>query len=195
MVVFGILYGLISLLVISAVVYLIIRRRNGNGGITAYEALITYFYTVTAASVVTMAVGLGYLAFVLFRHVYNDHRIANDVIIGITLLATGLLFCILHVIGRRAVERRQEKATKTLRRIFLFFLLTIFSVAGLVSLPLAVNSMLRYYVKASHTHNTPEQQLAFVLITVPFWVYYFFRVLKEMRSDKQRPETSSEKQS
>jgi cytochrome bd-type quinol oxidase subunit 2 len=184
---------LIPVLIIGGIVYLIVRRRDGNGGITAYESLITYFYLVTAASVITMAVGLGYLSYVLFREVYGYGEIANDVTTGVTLLATGMVICLLHVLGRRAVEKQEDKTTKTLRRVFLFLMLGIFSIAGLVSLPLAVNSSLHYYIADSSSHDTPERELASALIAVPFWLYYLFRVLREMRTEKRKTEVEPQR--
>jgi hypothetical protein len=193
---FFVVYGIVSLLapilIIGAIVYLIARRRNGSNGITAYQALITYFYVAIAASVITATAGIAYLALVAFTKAYDGSEIADDLTLGLTLLGTGSIICILHVYGRRAVEKLEEKATTTLRRVYLFFMLAVFGIGGIVSLPVAINETVhyyvddsnetsRYYTRDSSDRDAPSEQLAAAIVLVPMWTYYVFRVLREVR--------------
>lgn len=184
--VFSLLVGLLSMvapvLVIAAIVYFVVRRKNGNGIITTYRVLLAYFHLVTAASVVIMAVGAGYLAFAGFSLVYGGRSpIDDELTLGLALLGTGALVCVLHVLGRRAVEKPQEPATRLLKRTYLFFMLAIFSLAGLVALPSALNDVVWYYIEGYRRGSNPTTSLATAVVTVPLWGYYLWRILREFR--------------
>jgi hypothetical protein len=185
---FGILGGIIPLFVIGAIIYLVMRRRSDKEGVTAYQALMAYFYSMIAASIITAAVGVGYLLTVVFRSAYNNHPIASDVTLGVTLLATGGVICLLHVLGRKALEAKEGKPTPLLRRVYLFFMLSIFSVGGLVSLPMAIYEMANYYVQHGGEHmywNDPSSSMAAAVVIVPLWGYYLMRVMRETRDAKK----------
>jgi hypothetical protein len=189
---YGILVLIIPVGVIGAIVYLIVRRRNGHGGITAYHTLITYFYAVMAGSVLICTVGLGLLLNAALGEAYDGEDIGGSVATGCAVLAIGILILALHVWGRTRVEDRQDKGTNTLKRIYLFFMLAIYSMAGLVSLPVAVGTGLHYSVGDPYFYDTPETSLSIALIVVLLWIYFFWRVIKEMRAGKPRPSANSQ---
>ena len=147
---------IIPILIVAAVVYivyLIVRsRREERNGFTVYQALMAYFYFVTAASFITMAVGMVYFIKVALSQAFDSGEIATDITLASALLVTGLVICALHVYGRHTIEKREEKATTTIRRIYLFFMLGTFGLTGLISLPLAIYQILRYYFVESHYH-------------------------------------------
>ena len=180
----GLVGLIIPVFIIGVIVYLVVRRRNSEG-ITAYQALMAYFYSMIAASIITTAVGVGYLLTSVFSSAYSDRPIADDVTLGVTLLATGAVICLLHVLGRKALEAKEGKSTPLLRRVYLFFMLFIFSIGGLVSLPLAVYEVAHYYVKSSMYRNDPSEQIASAVVIVPLWVYYLMKVLRETRAAKK----------
>jgi hypothetical protein len=185
---FGILGGIIPLFVIGAIIYLVMRRRSDKEGVTAYQALMAYFYSMIAASIITAAVGVGYLLTVVFRSAYNNHPIASDVTLGVTLLATGGVICLLHVLGRKALEAKEGKPTPLLRRVYLFFMLSVFSLSGLVSLPVAIYEAVNYYVKPVEEymyHSDPSGSIAAAVVIVPLWGYYLMRVMRETRAAKK----------
>ena len=90
----GLLSLIVPIFVIGAIVYLIAHRRNGSNGITAHQALITYFHVITGASIITLAVGAAILLSVMFSQLYGGREIADDMVLGSTLLGTGLIICI-----------------------------------------------------------------------------------------------------
>jgi hypothetical protein len=190
--VFGLIGLIIPLFIIGAIVYLVVRRRNSSEGITAYQALMTYFYTMISASIITTAVGAGYLLTAAFRSAYNDWSIAHDVTLGVTVMLTGAIICVLHVLGKKALERKEGKATPLLKRVYLFFMLSIFSLGGLVSLPLAIYEIANHYVehKEYMFYSDPSSSIAAAVVIVPLWVYYLMRVLRNTHTAKQ--EESSE---
>lgn len=176
---FGLVSTLVPVLIIAAIVYFLVRRKNGNGVITTYRVLLGYFHLIIAASVVIMAVGAGYLAFAGFSLVYGGRSpIDDDLTLGLALLGTGALVCALHVVGRRALEKPEEPATRLLKRIYLFFMLAIFSLAGLVALPSAINDIVRHYLAGA---ANPAGSLSTAVVAVPLWGYYLWRVLREFR--------------
>jgi hypothetical protein len=191
--VFGLIGLIIPLFIIGAIVYLVVRRRN-NEGVTAYQALMAYFYTMISASIFTTAVGAGYLLKAAIRPAYNDWSIANEVTLGVTLLVTGAVICLLHVFGKKALERKEGKATPLLKRVYLFFMLSVFSIGGLVALPLAIYEIAHYYVE-NHSEefmywSDPSGTIAAAVVIVPLWIYYLMRVLRNTHAAKQ--EESSE---
>ncbi len=174
---------IIPILVIAAVVYvvyLIVRPRREEG-FNAHQALIAYFYFVTAASFITMAVGTVIFIQVAIRQAFNSvESIDDNLTLASVLLVTGLVICVLHVYGRRAVEKREEKVTTTIRRIYLFFMLGTFGLTALISLPLAIYQLLRYYI-VGHRDETPATALAVAIVFVSLWAYFMFRVFWEMK--------------
>jgi nitrogen fixation-related uncharacterized protein len=80
----GLVGLIIPVFIIGVIVYLVVRRRNSEG-ITAYQALMAYFYSMIAASIITTAIGVGYLLTSVFSSAYSDRPIADDVTLGVTL--------------------------------------------------------------------------------------------------------------
>ncbi len=173
---------LVPVFVIGAIVYLILHWRNGNNSITAQHALITYFHIVIGASVITVAVGLGYLAFSIFSQISNGGEVANEVATGLTLLGTGSFICISHILGRQLVEKNADKVSITLKRIHLFLMLAFFSIAGLIALPLSISITASYYIDESMYRDEPWAQLATAIVVVPLWIYYLVQVLRETQA-------------
>jgi hypothetical protein len=184
----GVVGLIIPLFVIGAVIYLVMRRRGDKEGITAYQALMAYFYTMISASIITTAVGAGCVLTAAFSSAYNDRPISNDVTLGVTLLVTGAVICLLHVLGKKALEAKEGNAPRLLKRVYLFFMLSIFSVGGLVSLPMAIYEMANYYVQHGGEHmywNDPSSSMAAAVVIVPLWCYYLVRVMRETRAAKK----------
>lgn len=182
----GLFFLLIPVIIIAAVVFLVVRRRNGQEGITTSNALMTYFYAITGASIVVTSVGVGFLLYALLVRAFDTgDPIADSVTKGVALLVTGLIFCVSHIFGRRALEKKEGKTANALRRVYLFFMLAIYSVAGLVSVPTATYLTADYYVKGSMYFDAPSGALATAIVVVPLWIYYLVLVLRETRASKK----------
>ena len=178
----GLLGLVVLVLIIGGTVYLVTRTRRRNG-ITAHGVLMAYFYFVIAVSVITVVVGTILFVYVAIDQAFRAAEIASDITVASVLLSTGLIICLLHVYGRRAVEKTTGKTAPTLRRVYLFSMLGIFSLAGLVSLPLAIYQLVDYYVVRSGGPYSapPSGALAVAIVVVPLWAYYLFRVFREIR--------------
>jgi len=185
----GLLGLVVPVLIIGGIVYLVTRaRRDRRNGITAHGALMAYFYFVTAVSVITAVAGTISFVYVAIDQAFRASEIASDITVASVLLGTGLVICLLHVYGRRAVEKTTGKAAPTLRRVYVFSMLGIFSLAGLVSLPLAIYQLIDYYVTRTgepgygpYNNPPPSEALAVAIVVVPLWAYYLFRVFREIR--------------
>ena len=186
---YGLFASIVPILVIIAIVYLIARPRRGErNGITPYQTFMSYFYFVTVASVITMTVGLICFIRVAVSRAFDGGEIANDITIASVLLSTGLVICILHIYGRHTLEKRMEKIPSNPRRTYLFSMLVGFSIAGLISLPLAIYQTIHYFIAAEPNYypappyrDDPSTALAVAIAIVPLWAYYVFRVFREIR--------------
>ena len=186
-VIMGVLFGLlISTLIAAAIAYFIVRRRNGQEVITAPNVLTAYFYVMTGASIVVTSVGMGLLLRTLLGRAFDTGEpIANGVTLGIVVLVTGLVFCVSHIFGRRAFEKKQGKTANALRRVYLFFMLAIYSLAGLVAVPMAAYETAHYFINGSRPWENPAGVLATAIVVVPLWIYYLVLVLRETHSTKK----------
>ena len=191
--IFGGLFGLlIPVLVIAGVVYLVVRSKgNHHEGPTIYDALAAYFYTIVGASMITTAVGV-----ILFIDVALKTSASGDayeISLASVLVGTGLAVGLLHVLGRVLVQRRGNKTFAGVRRVYLFSMLGIASLAGLVSLPLAIHSVVSYYVveHPSYYHEGfPSTEAAVAIVAVPLWGYYIYRVIRETAHRKNSEDLS-----
>lgn len=192
MVFYALLFGLGPLAIVAGIIYLIVRRRNGHPGVTAYHTLVTYFYAVMGVSVLICALGLGFLVNLGFGRLYSSGvEAGSSITTGFTLLAIGVLILLLHYWGLRLVARRGDQGTRTLKRIYLFIMLAFFSITGLISVPLAVAYGTRYSPGEAYGYETPETFLTVALIVVLLWIYFFWRVVRELRAPKPAAEAEN----
>ena len=87
------IYELISLmipiLIIGAIIYLIVRSRQGKT-LTAYHALMGYFYFVIAASVFTMAIGAIYFIRVAIIEIFDKAgNVDDEIALACTCFSAG----------------------------------------------------------------------------------------------------------
>jgi hypothetical protein len=189
----GILGLIIPLFVIGVILYLVLKRRNDREGVSAYKGLLmVYFYTLIGASIIIAATGAGYLLSAALSSAYSDRSIVNDLTAGITMFCTGTIICVLHVVGKKAVEAREGKTAPLLRRVYLFIMLGIFSMGGIVSLPLAIYETARYYVKDETSWGDPSGAIAAAVVIVPLWIYYLMRVMRETRAARNEEASSDD---
>ncbi len=188
---YSLIFFLLPLALIVSVVYLISRARHGErNGIRPHQPFLGYFYFVTAASVITMAVGRIYFIRVAVGRAFGGGEIADDVTIACVLLGTGLLICIPHLYGKRILEKRMEEVPPSPRRTYLFGMLIGLSVAGLVALPVAMYQTIHHFVGDTYFRSTPAAALAVAIVLLPLWAYYVYRVFREIKQ-KGEPETES----
>lgn len=191
--IFGSLFGLvIPVLLIAGVVYLVSRSRgNHHEGVTVYDALVAYFYTIIGASMITTSVGM--ILFVDLALTDSGSGHGEQIALAAVLVSTGLVVGVLHLAGKVLIQRRANKAFAGVRRVYLFCMLGIASLAGLVSLPLAIHSVVTYYLVEQpyyHHESFPSTETAVAAVVVPMWVYYLYRVIRETARRKSVADSS-----
>ncbi|MFC1925736.1 DUF5671 domain-containing protein [Chloroflexota bacterium] len=197
----GLFSFIFFIILIASIAYLMVRSRHDrDGGITAHDVFVAYFYFVMAISVVFMVSGLIYLLKIALSQAFEGGAIAGDLVLAFVLLGIGITTYLLHVSLKRRVEKRNDKTTPILSRVYFFSMLGSFGLAVLISLPLAIHQSIRYYTEdqayayypGSFRHYTisdPSEELAVAIVLIPIWVYLMFKVLREI---KQRDTGESE---
>ena len=112
-----------------------------------------------------------------------DRAFKEGILNGLSLTLVGAVILGLHIWGRRRLEEEDERAGM-LNRVYLFLLLAIFGVVALITLPLAINDTLRYYIIDSaeeFSRVRPGGRLAAALVTVPVWAFYLLATLRALR--------------
>lgn len=178
------LFGLlIPILIVVGVVYLVARSRGGqHEGLTIYDALAAYFYTIIGASMITAAIGVILFLDVALKSSGSDN--GEEIVSASTLLGTGVVVGSLHLAGKLLMQRTTGKTFAGIRRVYLFCMLGIASVAGLISLPLAIYSVIEHYAVHhqyyyGYSEGFPSTQTAVAIVVVPLWCYYLYRVIRE----------------
>ena len=177
----GILGLLIPVLLIAGVAYLIVRPKGTHREkVTIHDALAAYFYGVFGACVITTVVGV-----VMFVDVALKESTApqgDEISLASVLVGTGVSVGLVHALGRVLMQKRSNRVFVGVRRLYLFCMLGIMSLAGLVSLPLAIQSIVKHYMveHPQYYHNTfPSTETAVAIVVVPLWCWYIFRAVRE----------------
>lgn len=184
--VFGGLFGLLlPVLLIVGVVYLVRSKGNHHEGPTIYDALAAYFYTVIGASMIAAAVGVILFIDVALKDAESGS--GGEIVLAFTLVGTGVVIGLLHLAGKVFIQRRGNRVFAGIRRMYLFTMLGIASLAGLVSLPLAIYSVVNHYVlehPSYYYEGFPSAQTAVAIVVVPLWGYYLYRAIREIARRK-----------
>ncbi len=119
------------------------------------------------------------------RALERDFR--NGLVQGASMAIVGGLVWGLHVYGRRRLEGRLLHQNSILNRAYLSILLAIFSIGGIIVTPIAVYDTLRYYlvepVSNFDPRSAPGGLLAGAIVFIPFWVYYYTALVRQLRSN------------
>ena len=189
MIFFSMFSFVIPLFIIIAIVYLIVRsRQNQSSNISVYQAIIGYFYFIMAASVITMAIGTVFFVKVAVSQAFDGDETSNDLTLASVLLITGLVICVLHMYGRRIMGMSEEETDTNIKRTYLFIMLGIFSLTGLISLPLAIYQTIHYFDEEQYHYHpqAPSTELAIAIVFVLLWVYFIFRVSREFKQQNRK---------
>ncbi|MFC1950940.1 DUF5671 domain-containing protein [Chloroflexota bacterium] len=192
MALYSILYSLFPLLLIIGIGYLLVRsRQNRQKEISSRQALIGYFYSVTAASVIMIVIGLIYFMHVAISRAYTNSAIVDEIILAIVMSIVGTLLCISHIYGRRAYEKAKGQSSGKARKAYHIFMLALSSLTGIVILPLAIYSTLSHHftTPSRYYSSNPSIELAIAVVIIPIWAYYLFMVIKEARANGTEEES------
>jgi hypothetical protein len=117
------------------------------------------------------------------RRIEQEYR--NDLIQGTTMVVVGGVLWPLHAWGRRRIVRLGDSASSFFAKAHLTLLLVLFSLIGVISLPLAIYEALRYLLPEDDLtfRPAPGGTVATALVFVPLWLYYLWTALHRMRRE------------
>jgi hypothetical protein len=166
-------------LVVIALIYLVSRglpqRQESVSAVKAYAA---YSYALIGLGVVAGIVGLILFVRIGMMAAFDVDWTENDITVASVITGIGLIIAGLHTGTKAAVKRRAEEALTAAKRLYLAWLTFSLGIATLVSVPLAVYRIVRYYREVI-APPPPATELAIAIVVLVIWVYYLLRLLRE----------------
>lgn len=105
----------------------------------------------------------------------------SDLIGGLTLLISMSLLCGIHcfALSKTSVGKREE----WLDKIYVFASLILYSVIGLISIPLSISQLTNFLIikPENYSYSTPEapaMAIGIAVFSLPLWIYFLLRVSK-----------------
>lgn len=113
-----------------------------------------------------------------------EAKYQDDIFAGVSALIVGILFFMVHFIGWKTLEKKGDHPD-VLFKAYIFAQLAIFSIATLISLPLAISQLLRFLIQpvgqATQSVAAPGLAVTFVLSVLPLWLFFAYRTIKLAR--------------
>jgi hypothetical protein len=119
---------------------------------------------------------------------YEQQR-GQDLVLGITLLAIGVLVAGVHLLLGRAVARMPGGSPGWIVRGTLLGLTVMTAVAGIPSAAIGLYEMLSYFIVGTSPQNQQPwgESLGLAIAFVPAWIYTMTRLVDDLR----RPHTGA----
>lgn len=115
---------------------------------------------------------------------FNDDQIKQDLINGGTIFFSMAILFTIHMIGIKMVEKKN--VTEWLRKAYTFISLILYSLVGIVTIPIAIYQLsthLLYRVEDITKYEAPATALALLVFVLPLWIYYLVRTTKLRNND------------
>ncbi len=172
-------YMIPTLLTVIALLYLVSRglpERKEN--VSAIKAFTAYCYAMIGLGVVAGVIGLVLFVRIGMLAAYDVDWTEDDITVASVITGIGLIVTVVHTVAKTAVRRSAEDALMAAKRLYLSWLNFALGIATLVSVPLAVYRIIRYY-RAAITPDPPATELAVAIVVLIIWAYYLLRLLRE----------------
>lgn len=202
---------LVPVVIITTIVIVIVKltRKDQPMVINANVLLNVYFYAIIFITQIVAAVGAMMFINALFAlmlgnpfsyqpqakylcdtktniETYADgtcierDAVKRDLVNGGTLAGSMLVLLGLHVAGLYLNGRKQK--TPTIRKLFFFTSLAVFSVVSVIAIPVAIYQVVNYLVFPqtdldSYSRIVPGPVLATVIVFVPVWLGYLAKMV------------------
>ncbi len=118
---------------------------------------------------------------------HNPLAIQLDLINGITIVVSTLLIFIMHFILLFKIEH--DEPSMNLRKYFIFGNLMVYSLMGIVTLPIAIYSLFNYLLMTTKPvvyNDVPGGILAFVVFTLITWAIWLIAMLKNRNTKQEK---------
>ena len=114
---------------------------------------------------------------------FNADQRSQDLVLGITLLAIGVLVGVVHLYLGRAVARMPGGSPGWITRGTLLGLTVMTAVAGIPSAAIGLYQMLSYFIVGTSPQNQQPwgEPLGLAIAFVPAWIYFMWRLVDDLR--------------
>jgi hypothetical protein len=118
-----------------------------------------------------------------YQFSFYDQQRSQDLVLGITLVAIGLLVAGVHLFLGRAVARMPGGAPGWITRGTLLGLTVMTAVAGIPSAAIGLYQMLSYFIVGTSPQNQQPwgEPLGLAIAFVPAWIYVMWRLVDDLR--------------
>lgn len=113
-----------------------------------------------------------------------ERQYQEDLIQGGTLVVAGGLIWAFHLYGRRRGQVSEEASQDFFHKSYLTILLVIFSIVGIIALPMAAYELLRFFILQPDEFSSrqpPGATVGIALVFVPGWVAALLQVMRRTR--------------
>jgi hypothetical protein len=111
---------------------------------------------------------------------FNEQRQVTDLLNGLTIFVSMVILFAIHQYALSKIKKGYQ--IKWLYKVYTFISLILYSIAGLVSIPMSIYQITNYLIAdpSTYSYNTPEAPataIAIVLLTVPLWILFLNRTI------------------
>lgn len=168
-----------ALLTVIALLYLVSRGLpERKESFSAMKAFVAYCYSLIGLGVVAGVIGLALFVRIGMMAAFDVDWTENDVTVASVITGIGLIITLVHILAKSAAGERAREAVTAAKRLYLSWMTFGLGIGTLVSVPLAVYRIVRYYREVI-TPDPPATELAVAIVLVVIWVYYLMRLLRE----------------
>ena len=173
------LYMIPTLLTVVALLYLVSRGLpERKESVSAIKAFVAYCYAMIGLGVVAGVIGLVLFVRIGMMAAFGADWTENDITVASVITGIGLIVTLLHTAAKTTVRRSAEETVTAAKRQYLSWLTFSLGIATLVTVPLAIYRLVRYY-REIITPDPPAAELAVAVVVLLIWVYYMLRLLRE----------------
>lgn len=109
----------------------------------------------------------------------------DDIALGTTFLAVGIVLGLVHGFGKVAAARRDRGYERVISRLVDVVLLATGTIVGLASIAFLLNELLRRYLLTSDTRDPwdvphPGEPLGLTITFLPLWAVFGFRIWRSL---------------
>ncbi|HNW33112.1 MAG TPA: hypothetical protein P5344_02430 [Candidatus Dojkabacteria bacterium] len=111
---------------------------------------------------------------------FDTQKQKTEIVNGISFFVSMILIFALHQFGLHMVEKKEK--FEWLRKTYNFLSLIGYSIVGIISIPMATFLLVNYiYFRPEDITliNPPSIPLAIALVTIPIWITFLVRTLKD----------------
>lgn len=118
---------------------------------------------------------------------FDKQQAKKDVINGLSVAIPMIILFLIHRLSIYYIER-QGTSTENLKKIYHFASLILFSIGGLIAIPVAIYQLLNYLnfrPEDVTMIDPPGLAVAFVILVVPVWILFLVKTIKMNDSEEK----------